>query len=127
MLRSAAPYLSSEFVEENFDFYGRTLTGAPELRDRWKRGVAFVEGAAGELVGKLYVAEHFPPMRIAPSMTSSGTFEDANSGIDGTLSLFVAGVEASTLQFAAVSALSINAVFWRGAASTNYVDFSAEL
>ncbi len=32
------------FVEENFDFYGRTLTGTPELRDRWKRGVAFVEG-----------------------------------------------------------------------------------
>ena len=61
VVTSRAPYLPSAVVEENFDFYGRTLTGAPELRDRWKRGVAFVEGAAGELVGKLYVAEHFPP------------------------------------------------------------------
>src|SRR5690554_3796251 len=40
-----APYLHSELVEANFDFYGRTLTGAQEIRDRWKRGVALVEGA----------------------------------------------------------------------------------
>ncbi|MDD9207172.1 peptidase M13 [Georgenia sp. 10Sc9-8] len=56
-----AAYLPEAFVEENFDFYGRTLTGAEELRDRWKRGVGLVEGAMGEAVGKLYVAEHFPP------------------------------------------------------------------
>ena len=56
-----APMLSSRFVEENFSFYGRTLTGAPELRARWKRGVGAVEGALAEALGKLYVAEHFPP------------------------------------------------------------------
>ncbi len=61
LLRSAAPYLSSAFVDENFDFYGRTLTGAETIRDRWKRGVAFVEDAMGFAVGKLYVAKHFPP------------------------------------------------------------------
>jgi putative endopeptidase len=61
VLRSAAPYLPDEFVETNFDFYGRTLSGTPELRARWKRGVAFVEGAVGEAVGKEYVARHFPP------------------------------------------------------------------
>ncbi|HLS48374.1 MAG TPA: M13-type metalloendopeptidase [Actinomycetaceae bacterium] len=55
-----APYLSAAFVEENFDFYGRTLTGATEQRDRWKRGVSLVEGAMGEAVGKLYVERHFP-------------------------------------------------------------------
>jgi len=60
-LRSRAPYLSSAFVEENFDFYGRTLTGAQELRARWKRGVSFVDSAVSEAVGKLYVARHFPP------------------------------------------------------------------
>jgi endothelin-converting enzyme/putative endopeptidase len=48
-------------VETNFDFYGRTLNGTPELRERWKRGVAMVEGALGEAVGKHYVARHFPP------------------------------------------------------------------
>ncbi|PKZ42265.1 peptidase M13 [Kytococcus schroeteri] len=61
VVSSRAPYGPAAVVEENFDFFGRTLTGAPQMRDRWKRGVAFVEGAAGELVGKLYVAEHFPP------------------------------------------------------------------
>jgi putative endopeptidase len=60
-LRSSAAYLSKEFVEVNFDFYGRTLNGTPELRARWKRGVGLVEGALGEAVGKEYVARHFPP------------------------------------------------------------------
>ena len=61
VLRSLAPYLTDDFVETNFDFYGRTLNGTPELRARWKRGVAFVEGAIGEAVGREYVARHFPP------------------------------------------------------------------
>ncbi|MBD1319967.1 M13 family metallopeptidase [Gordonia hankookensis] len=61
LLRSAAGYLSSEFVDENFDFYGRTLTGAEAIRDRWKRGVGFVEDAMGFAVGKLYVDKHFGP------------------------------------------------------------------
>ena len=60
-LRSAAPYLTSDFVECNFDFYGRTLSGTPELRARWKRAVSFVEGSAGEAVGERYVQRHFPP------------------------------------------------------------------
>ncbi|ADP83606.1 M13 family metallopeptidase [Pseudofrankia inefficax] len=61
VLRSAAPYLSDPFVEAHFDFYGRTLSGTPELRARWKRAVSFVEGSIGEAVGKEYVARHFPP------------------------------------------------------------------
>ena len=61
VLRSAAPYLTDDFVEVNFDFYGRTLSGTPELRARWKRAVGFVEGAVGEAVGREYVARHFPP------------------------------------------------------------------
>jgi endothelin-converting enzyme/putative endopeptidase len=61
VLRASAPYLTDEFVETNFDFYGRTLNGTPELRARWKRGVSLVEGALGEAVGKEYVARHFPP------------------------------------------------------------------
>ncbi|MCA1657145.1 MAG: peptidase M13, partial [Actinobacteria bacterium] len=61
VVRAAAPYLSSPFVEENFEFYGRTLQGTPELRVRWKRGVSFVEGSVGEAVGAEYVARHFPP------------------------------------------------------------------
>jgi putative endopeptidase len=55
-----APYLSSAIVDEHFDFYGLTLTGASELRPRWKRAVALVEGAMGEAVGKIYVERHYP-------------------------------------------------------------------
>jgi len=61
IIRSMAPYLSAAFVDENFAFYGRTLTGAPELRARWKRGVALVERAMGEAVGQAYVERHFRP------------------------------------------------------------------
>ncbi|WP_433625979.1 M13 family metallopeptidase [Nocardia sp. CA-120079] len=61
LLRSRAPYLTDPLVEENFDFYGRTLTGAQENRERWKRGVSLVQDLLGEAVGKLYVGEHFPP------------------------------------------------------------------
>ncbi|NNC12659.1 peptidase M13 [Planctomonas sp. JC2975] len=61
VLHDAAPYLSGDFVDANFDFYGRTLTGTPQIRERWKRGVSLVEGAMGEAVGRVYVEEHFPP------------------------------------------------------------------
>ncbi|MFM8782854.1 MAG: M13 family metallopeptidase [Actinomycetota bacterium] len=61
LLSSAAPYLSSRFVNENFAFYGTTLTGIPVLKERWKRGVAIVESALGEAVGEFYVEKHFPP------------------------------------------------------------------
>ncbi|MGA8845633.1 MAG: M13-type metalloendopeptidase [Nocardioides sp.] len=61
ILRANAAYLTDDFVEINFDFYGRTLNGTPELRARWKRAVSFVQGAVGEAVGKEYVARHFPP------------------------------------------------------------------
>jgi putative endopeptidase len=61
VIRSNAAYLSTEFVEANFDFYGRTLSGTPELRARWKRGVSLVEGSLGEAVGRVYVERHFRP------------------------------------------------------------------
>jgi putative endopeptidase len=56
-----APFLSDDFVNEHFDFYGRTLTGAESIRPRWKRAVALVEGAMGEATGKIYVERHYPP------------------------------------------------------------------
>jgi putative endopeptidase len=56
-----APYLSDALVQKHFDFYGRTLSGTPELRPRWKRGLAETEAAIGDLLGKAYVARHFPP------------------------------------------------------------------
>lgn len=60
VLRSFAPYLSSAFVNESFSFYSAKLGGVETLKERWKRGVSFTEGAVGEDIGQLYVAEHFP-------------------------------------------------------------------
>ena len=61
VLTGSASYLNSELVNENFNFYGTTLSGVPQLKARWKRGVGLVEGSLGEAVGELYVAKHFPP------------------------------------------------------------------
>ncbi|WP_025156177.1 M13 family metallopeptidase [Leifsonia aquatica] len=61
IIHGAAPYLPGDFVDANFDFYGRALTGTPQMRARWKRGVSLVEGAMGEAVGRIYVEKHFPP------------------------------------------------------------------
>ncbi len=61
LIHAAAPYGPQAFVEENFAFYGRTLSGTPELRDRWKRGVSLVEGAVGDALGQIYVERYFPP------------------------------------------------------------------
>lgn len=54
-----APYLPAPLVAERFDFAGRTLTGTPEIRPRWKRALSLVEGALGEAAGELYVEKHF--------------------------------------------------------------------
>jgi putative endopeptidase len=61
IISTRAPYLSSAVVAENFAFYGTTLTGAPQIRERWKRGVTFTTDMLGEAVGRLYVERNFPP------------------------------------------------------------------
>ncbi len=61
VITSRASLLTDDLVAENFDFYGRTLSGTEAIRDRWKRGVALVENLMGDAVGKLYVQKHFPP------------------------------------------------------------------
>jgi len=61
LISSRAAMLTDELIAENFDFYGRTLSGTEQIRDRWKRGVGLVESLMGDTVGKLYVERHFPP------------------------------------------------------------------
>jgi putative endopeptidase len=56
-----APYLSAEFVEARFDFYGRTMQGVTEMLPRWKRAVNNLDSALGELLGRVYVDRHFKP------------------------------------------------------------------
>ncbi len=61
VLSESAPYLPKRFVDTHFEFFGKTLSGTPQNRERWKRGVDGVTSVLGEAVGKLYVAKYFPP------------------------------------------------------------------
>ena len=61
VIDARAPVLSSAFVEENFDFHGRTLAGTEQLRPRWKRALGLIESCLGEAMGRAWVARHFPP------------------------------------------------------------------
>jgi putative endopeptidase len=61
LIRARASWLTDAIVAADFDFYGRLLTGAEEIRDRWKRAVSLVENLMGDAVGKLYVQRHFQP------------------------------------------------------------------
>jgi putative endopeptidase len=65
VLSAAAPYMSKAFVDERFAFSGTVLSGIPENRDRWKRGMALLDDAVGEALGKRYVAKYFPPQNKA--------------------------------------------------------------
>jgi predicted metalloendopeptidase len=65
LVDSYGSYLNKAFVDERFEFYGKTLSGVKEMEPRWKRGVGAVERAEGEPLGKLYVAQYFPPERKA--------------------------------------------------------------
>ena len=61
LISGSAPYLNDALVQQNFAFYGTTLSGTPQIRERWKRAVSLVEGSLGEAVGRIYVDRHFPP------------------------------------------------------------------
>jgi len=74
---SNAPYLSSAFVNENFDFYRRYLLGAKELQPRWKRCVEYVDDQLGEALGQAYVRKTFPPELKAATVKMTREIEDA--------------------------------------------------
>ncbi len=60
LINSAASYLSDAFAAQNFDFYGKTMSGKKEMQPRWKRAVSTVNGTLGEAVGQMYVKKYFP-------------------------------------------------------------------
>jgi putative endopeptidase len=61
LLSTYAPDLPAKFVQRQFEFNDRTVSGIEELKPRWKRGVDTIEGSVGDLVGKVYVERHFKP------------------------------------------------------------------
>jgi putative endopeptidase len=61
IIHSAAPYLTSSIVNDNFEFYGKTMRGQKEMTPRWKRVLRMVDGSIGELLGQTYVSRYFKP------------------------------------------------------------------
>ena len=61
LIDESASYLSDAIYSQNFNFYGKVLSGTKEQRPRWKRSVDMVDGVLGEAVGQMYVKQYFPP------------------------------------------------------------------
>src|SRR6202158_2542293 len=68
LVNTAAPGLSEKFVAEDFDFRGKTLTGAKEIQPRWKRCVQATDRVLGEALGQVYVQKYFPPQAKARAL-----------------------------------------------------------
>jgi len=77
LINSAAPALSSDFVNENFNFNETTLRGTEKIKPRWKRVIISEDGEIGEALGKLYVAEYFPPAAKARAMELINNLKEA--------------------------------------------------
>jgi putative endopeptidase len=77
LIHAAAPALSSKFVDENFAFFGKTLTGAKELQPRWKRCVQATDRQLGFALGQEYVKEKFPPAAKAAALKMVHNILDA--------------------------------------------------
>lgn len=60
LISAAAPFLSDDFVNANFEFYGRAMSGSQEIQPRWKRALSTTDGALSEALGQLYVEKYFP-------------------------------------------------------------------
>ena len=77
LVHSQAAVLPTAFVDENFNFFGKTLTGAKELRARWKRCVAATDHDLGEALGQSYVERTFPPQAKERTLKMVQALEEA--------------------------------------------------
>lgn len=86
VLSAAMPWLGRAYVAENFEFYGRKLTGAKELKPRWKRCVDLVDRSLGEDLGRVYVEKTYPP-------ETKKRMDDLVVAIEGALKDDIAGLD----------------------------------
>lgn len=77
VINEAAAYLSDDFVEANFDFYGRTMSGMQQNRPRWKRVTSTLNGVMSEALGQLYVQKYFPPEAKDRMLTLVSNLQEA--------------------------------------------------
>ena len=77
VINEAASYLSDDFVDASFEFYGKVLSGKEENRERWKRVINTVSGLLAEPVGQLYVEQYFPAEAKERMLTMIGNLKTA--------------------------------------------------
>ncbi|MCC8170440.1 MAG: M13 family metallopeptidase [Parabacteroides sp.] len=77
LLNDAAPYLSDDFVNASFEFYGKMMSGKQEQKPRWKRALGTVDNALAEAVGQMYVAKYFPPSSKEKMLDLVGNLQQA--------------------------------------------------
>jgi putative endopeptidase len=77
LINANASELSKDFVDESFNFYDKTLRGTQQIKPRWKRVIASEDGAIGEALGKLYVADYFPPEAKARALELINNLKEA--------------------------------------------------
>jgi predicted metalloendopeptidase len=77
MIHAYAPYLSDNFAQEDFSFYGTTLSGTKSMKPRWQRVVATIDDSIGEALGQLYAAAYFPPEAKARALKLVANLESA--------------------------------------------------
>ena len=77
VLHGAAASLSSDFVNENFKFFGTALRGTKDLQPRWRRVLRQVDGGVGEALGQIYVEKNFPPEAKRRMLVMVGDLKDA--------------------------------------------------
>ncbi len=80
IVQNASPFLSKRFVDSNFEFNGKALSGVQVIRPRWKRGVSLVDGNLGEAVGREYVRRYFPASSKAKMDVLVANLKTAMSG-----------------------------------------------
>jgi putative endopeptidase len=95
---NAAPLLSQPFVDANFEFKARTLSGQQALKPRWKRAVNTIDMAVGEAVGRLYVAAYFPPEAEAKMRALVDNVRDALAARIQSVSWMSAPTKAKALE-----------------------------
>ena len=77
LLDAAAPYLSDDFADAAFEFYGKMMSGKQEQQPRWKRSLNTVNGILGEAVGEMYVAKYFPASSKEKMLEMVGNLQEA--------------------------------------------------
>ncbi|MFW6099840.1 MAG: M13 family metallopeptidase [Bacteroidota bacterium] len=77
LLNGTASYLTPEFVEANFEFYGKTMQGTDEMKPRWRRVLEVTNSSLSHPIGKKFVEEHFPPKAKERMLTLVDNLQEA--------------------------------------------------